>query len=306
LTTAVDLLIEEGYPPEAVLLELYMSGELSYTLAKIAELGLVEQTALHSSTSQYGSMTRGMRFILPELRTKMLASLEEIRSGQFAEEWAAEQAAGSPTLETLKAAARSLPLYELEWKLRRKLGDTPALRQVQKQLVPALATPVQPGQQGRVRKGWERLRGLAGQSKGRAAASPEAAPLTKEQMEAVLEMFLAQAAGDPELQAFSQGKMFATHYVLGDPDLEFFMSFEDGQVSAGLGAPASPAEVRLSTRAEVLDGMMTGRINAMRAAMTGQLSFSGDAKLAISVQQIQDDLKRLYRQARQASPAGIP
>jgi len=42
LTTAVDLLLEEGYPPEAVLLELYMSGELSFTLGAIAELGMIE------------------------------------------------------------------------------------------------------------------------------------------------------------------------------------------------------------------------------------------------------------------------
>ncbi len=32
LTTAVDVAIEAGYPPEAVLIELYMSGELAYTM----------------------------------------------------------------------------------------------------------------------------------------------------------------------------------------------------------------------------------------------------------------------------------
>jgi ketol-acid reductoisomerase len=114
LTTAVDLLLEEGYPAEAVLLELYMSGELSYTLGAIAELGMIEQSALHSHTSQYGSMSRGMRFMLPELRAKMREGLEEICSGRFARAWAAEQEAGCPTLEGLREAARSLPLYQLE------------------------------------------------------------------------------------------------------------------------------------------------------------------------------------------------
>jgi len=121
LMTAVNLLLEEGYPPEAVLLELYMSGELSYVLGKIAELGMIEQSALHSRTSQYGSMTRGMRFVLPELRARMREGLEEIRSGKFAQEWAAEQEAGCPTLEMLKEAARSLPLHQLEQELRRDL-----------------------------------------------------------------------------------------------------------------------------------------------------------------------------------------
>lgn len=125
LTTAANLLLEEGYPPEAVLLELYMSGELSYTLGKIAELGLIEQSALHSRTSQYGSMSRGMRFMSPELRTRMREGLEEIRNGQFAQEWAAEQASGCPTLEMLKEAARSLPLHRLERELRQALRGTP-------------------------------------------------------------------------------------------------------------------------------------------------------------------------------------
>jgi len=122
LMTAVHLLLEEGYPPEAVLLELYMSGELAYTLSKMAELGTIEQSALHSRTSQYGSMSRGMRFVLPELWAKMREGLEEIRSGKFAQEWAAEQAAGCPALERLREAARSLPLYRLEQELRQALS----------------------------------------------------------------------------------------------------------------------------------------------------------------------------------------
>jgi ketol-acid reductoisomerase len=121
LTTAVDILLEEEYPPEAVLLELYMSGELSYTLGKMAELGAIEQSALHSPTSQYGSMSRGMRFALPELRDRMREGLEEIRSGRFAREWAAEQTAGYPMLEMLREAARSLPLHRLEQELRQAL-----------------------------------------------------------------------------------------------------------------------------------------------------------------------------------------
>jgi ketol-acid reductoisomerase len=122
LMTAVDLLLEEGYPPEAVLLELYMSGELSYTLGKIAELGMVEQSRLHSRTSQYGSMSRGIRFIFPEIRARMREGLEEIRSGTFAQEWAAEQEAGCPTLDMLREAASSLPVRQLERELRDALS----------------------------------------------------------------------------------------------------------------------------------------------------------------------------------------
>ena len=296
LTTAVDLLLEEGYPPEAVLLELYMSGELSYTLAKIAEMGLVEQSALHSRTSQYGSMSRGMRFILPELRSRMRVGLEEIRSGQFAEEWAAEQAAGAPTLAALKEAARSLPLHKLERELRQALGAGPGLppsvgsrRRAAQDSRGAMEGPQ--AQKGTLRRLWQGVRG-------RPEAAPPAVTLSPSQMDEVLRHFLAEAGSDPALQAFGRGRRMTTHYRLRDTGLEFYLRFDDGQVSGSLGAPPSPAEVRIETDAAVLDGMLTGRLNALRAFMGGKLSFGGDSKLAITVQEVQDDLCRLYTRAR--------
>ncbi len=296
LTTSVNLLLEEGYPPEAVLLELYMSGEFAYTLGKIAELGLVGQSALHSRTSQYGSMSRGIRFILPELRLKMMEGLEEIRSGKFAREWAAEQEAGAPTLEALREAAQSLPLVQLEQELRQALRDAPTAARME-----ILNQAPGAGTQPAPRSGWlgrsvDRLRRSLGRSEREAEAHLGA--LTERQMEEVLRNFVSQAEESAALQAFGQGRELTTHYLLRDLGLEFYMGFHDGKVSAKLGPPPSPAEVRLETESEVLDGMFTGRINAMRAFMSGKMSFSGEAKLAISIQQIQDDLCKLYTEAR--------
>ncbi len=192
LTTAVTLFLDEGYPPEAVLLELYMSGEFAYTLTKIAEMGLIEQGSLHSRTSQYGSMSRGMRFMLPETRAKMAEGLEEIRSGKFAQEWAEEQAAGAPTLGMLKEAARSLPLYQTELELRQALGKVPSAppaapgahsevpdpqpvrvgtdtRYAEEPLVSSVTEgrdPVSPGQSGLYRRGLAPAAALAGPGSG--------------------------------------------------------------------------------------------------------------------------------------------
>jgi ketol-acid reductoisomerase len=304
LTSAINILLDEGYPAEAVLLELYMSGELSYTLGKIAEMGLIEQSALHSRTSQYGSMSRGMRFILPELRTKMLEGLEEIRSGQFAQEWAAEQAAGCPTLETLRETARSLPLRQMEQELRQALKGFPASQQAYASREdippqePASEAAPAPAPRGSL------LSRLWYQMRGKPSGRPAAAPLNESQREEVLRRFLARAADDPALQEFGREREMTTHYVLHEPELEFYIHFQHAQVTCGLGPPPSPAEVRLETKAEVLDGMFTGRINAMRAAMTGRLSFGGDAKLAITIQKIQDDLCRLYVEARDEVTVG--
>jgi len=118
-------------------------------------------------------------------------------------------------------------------------------------------------------------------------------------MERILRAFLARSSVDPALAAFASGQHMTMHYVLSDLGLEFTMRFHDGQVTGDLGAPPEPAQVRLKMKAETLDGMMTGRINAPRAAMTGKLSFSGDTRLAMSIQRIQNDLCRLYAQARE-------
>jgi ketol-acid reductoisomerase len=301
LTTAVDLLLEAGYPPEAILLELYMSGEFAYTLGKIARMGVIEQSALHSHTSQYGSMSRGMRFILPELREKMQAGLDEIRSGAFAREWAAEQAAGTPTLASLRQVARSLPLYQLERELLQALGPVaevpPMSGGVQ---VPAQATASREENAGLLNRGLARLRRLRRQRGMKAATSPPDDPLNETELEQVLRAFLARAEHDPALNAFAKDNQMTIHYQLNDAELQFYMTFHDGRVSSSLGAPPSEAEVHLAMKADLLDAMLTGRINAMRAAMSGKLAFSGDTRLAVAQQQIQNDLIRIYRDARQS------
>jgi ketol-acid reductoisomerase len=299
LTTAVELLLEEGYPPEAVLLELYMSGELAYTMAKIAEMGIVEQSQLHSRTSQYGSMTRGMRFQLPGLREKMLEGLEEIRSGAFAREWEAEQEEGAPTLEMLKASARSLPLYGLERELREALRGSPGARP---QLRGRDGAHNQRPRRGKGRGLPQRLFGLVGKIMGggrRVEGGDETlAALPADAVEPVLRRFVALAVDDAALRGFAEGRVVTTHYVLQDADLGFYLSFAEGRVTGGVGTPPAPAEVRLEMDAVVLDGMLTGTINAARAAMSGKVSFEGDTRRAMTVQRIQGDLTRLYRQAR--------
>jgi ketol-acid reductoisomerase len=114
MRSAMETLIEAGYPPEAVLLELFMSGELAYSLEKAAELGMVKQWELHSHTSQYGGMTRSARFADLDLKTRMSAVLEEIRSGSFAREWQAEQAAGLPVFRQAKEMMKYHPIVEWE------------------------------------------------------------------------------------------------------------------------------------------------------------------------------------------------
>jgi len=114
LLTAADLLIKEGYPPEAALLDLYLSGELSYTLRKAAESGFMDTLRMYSPISQYGMLSRAERFTEPKLRRQMEITLEEIRGGKFSQEWAAEYANGYPRLNALLHKRGALALWALE------------------------------------------------------------------------------------------------------------------------------------------------------------------------------------------------
>ena len=127
LMTAVDLLVEAGYPPEAVLVELYLSGELAYSLEKMREVGMLRQMDFHSHTSQYGSVTRGARFLSLHgaVREKMSEVLDEIRSGRFAEEWSGQREKAEELFAAIRKARDAMPFAEWERRARSafRMGD---------------------------------------------------------------------------------------------------------------------------------------------------------------------------------------
>jgi autoinducer 2 (AI-2) kinase len=126
---------------------------------------------------------------------------------------------------------------------------------------------------------------------------------TAENLPAKLRMVLARftelSREDQPLVDFSQNREFTMHFLVTDLKLEFYLRFDHGNVTGELSAPASPPDLTLKMKADILDGMLTGRTNATRAAMTGKIAFSGDTRKAMSMQKVQKDLTRLYTQARQ-------
>jgi ketol-acid reductoisomerase len=130
LMTAIQTLTDAGYPPEAVLMELYLSGEFAYSFEKMRELGMVEQHKLHSHTSQYGSITQSANYfdLGPPLAQKMQATLEEIRSGAFAREWSSGREGKLELIEKARAAQMTLPMTQWEDSARRafRIGNAAA------------------------------------------------------------------------------------------------------------------------------------------------------------------------------------
>lgn len=120
LLSAISVLVDNGLPPEAVLVEMYMSEEMAYTYRKMARTGLVKQTDYHSQTSQYGAMSRGIRFMNLGLKLRMQKIYQEINNGSFASEW------GKPLTKAkfavIKYFATRQRINKLEANVRETLG----------------------------------------------------------------------------------------------------------------------------------------------------------------------------------------
>lgn len=114
LLLSYDVLVENGFPPEMVALELYGSGEAAEIFRQMAHRGVFDQMRLHSQTSQYGTLSRGPRMLPDAAKDRLRESLADIRSGRFATEWGQEQAAGYPNFERLRQEARAHDINRAE------------------------------------------------------------------------------------------------------------------------------------------------------------------------------------------------
>ena len=110
--------VEHGFSPELMVLELYASGEASEILGLMARRGFYKQMSYHSTTSQYGTLSRAPRMLNDEIRATMRELLvKDIKGGAFAKEWSQEQAAGSQTLAKLKEEKFKSAMSQAEEKI---------------------------------------------------------------------------------------------------------------------------------------------------------------------------------------------
>lgn len=114
MTTAAQLLLERGYPIEATMMDLYISGEFNDYLERAADSGLLHALRLSSLTGQFGIFSRLQRFNELKLERLMELTLNEIRDGQFSQEWSQEYADGYPRLRKLLQDQEKMDLWELE------------------------------------------------------------------------------------------------------------------------------------------------------------------------------------------------
>jgi len=120
---------------------------------------------------------------------------------------------------------------------------------------------------------------------------------TPEEMQKVLSKMAELLQSDVAVLHASKGKNFTISYEFPDLDIFFYTNLLDGNVEAGLGE-LEDADIQLTMDSDIFDGMFTGKVNAAKAAMKGDLAFSGNAASAMRLQGLMDDFKRIYLQAK--------
>jgi ketol-acid reductoisomerase len=111
-----ETLVEAGYAPEMAYFECLHEVKLIVDL--IYEDGIANMRYSVSNTAEYGDLTRGKRIITDQTRAEMKKVLEEIQSGQFADEWITEYKCGLPHFRELRKEGEAHPIEEVGAKLR--------------------------------------------------------------------------------------------------------------------------------------------------------------------------------------------
>ena len=115
-----ETLVEAGYQPEVAYFECLH--ELKLIVDLMYEGGESWMRYSVSDTAEYGDLTRGPRVIGEPTRQAMNKLLADIQSGEFAREWVAEDDAGRPNFERLRAEAKTAQIEQVGKPLRKMMS----------------------------------------------------------------------------------------------------------------------------------------------------------------------------------------
>ena len=119
---AFDTGVANGLPPEALVLELYMSGEMSRTLQTFAGVGFYRSATWHGLVAQYGGFLGTLALDRKEMARMFAAQARRIIGGEFATQLQAEKDAGYPTRAVIEAVTKGDdPLSQAEARVREAL-----------------------------------------------------------------------------------------------------------------------------------------------------------------------------------------
>ncbi len=115
-----ETLTQAGYQPEVAYFECLH--ELKLIVDLLYEGGLAKMHRFISDTAKYGDLSRGPRIIDDAARRRMRGVLDEVRSGEFAREWIAENTRGCTNYRRLLADDLAHPIEVVGARLRQRMS----------------------------------------------------------------------------------------------------------------------------------------------------------------------------------------
>ncbi|HZU73003.1 MAG TPA: NAD(P)-binding domain-containing protein [Acidimicrobiales bacterium] len=130
LGTAIQLAFETGVgaglPAEALVLEMYMSGEMSRTFQTFGEVGFYRSANWHGLVAQFGGFLRTLAIDRQGMARLFAEVAEDIRSGGFAAKLQDEHDRGYPTAAAIElVTAGEDPMSQAEARVRQALAAGP-------------------------------------------------------------------------------------------------------------------------------------------------------------------------------------
>jgi len=113
-------LVEAGYQPEVAYFE--CMHELKLIVDLLFEGGLAKMNKFISETAQYGDFVSGPRIINAETKQRMKEVLDDITSGKFAREWAAEYESGLKNFRRMEQEDMDQPIEKVGAALRAQMS----------------------------------------------------------------------------------------------------------------------------------------------------------------------------------------
>ena len=114
---------DAGIPPEALVMEMYMSQEMEMVFRSFREEGFFKASSVHGPTALYGGFMRTMQFMQSGLGATFEEILAEIQNGEFARKFQAEREAGYPMLSQAEAMSmEDSPIARAEQRVRQMLA----------------------------------------------------------------------------------------------------------------------------------------------------------------------------------------
>ena len=120
IMTAFEVGRDAGIPDEALVMEMYMSGEMEVVFRSFREAGFFRASEDHGPTAVFGGLTRTLEMDREAMMASFRTILEDIRSGGFARRFQDEARSGYPMLEVAKSMMHGpSPIAAAEERIRR-------------------------------------------------------------------------------------------------------------------------------------------------------------------------------------------